>query len=463
MPEIPLFARWRRRVPPLLLRLALRCREVLRSVRPRDHLVALTPSQRILGFAGFAWTRFLRARSLQAAGSLTVTTLFALVPLVTLGLTVLTAVPGFKVLLMRVRELLLTQMLPDAASRIIALYMSHFSNNASQLRLAGTLVLVVAAGMAMMTVDRAFTEIWRVRAQRPLATRLVTYWALLVFGPLLVGIALTLSTTLFKAWLGFSSHGMHWLPRLLLDLLPAIAIITALTAAYRWLPHRHVPLSHALAGGISAGLGFELMRWLFSFYLHNFHAYTLIYGAFAAFPIFLLWIQLSWSLVLGGAVLTASLPHWHGDAWRVPREHPDQRFRDALQVVRLLMGTGDRGLALPVLQRRVRLGYDDLETVLEPLAVAGLVRQVRPGGWLATAGAWRATVGDVWVLFHRGPLAGGHWSGDEELREVVAVLDALPARELGFPLARLAGAKPVGEAQAAAGSVSASNSKTSIW
>ncbi len=432
-------------------------------MRPRDPLLPLTPLQRLVGFGGFVALRFHRTRSLQAAGSLTVTTLFALVPLLTLALTILTAFPGFKVLLARVRELLLTQMLPETASRIIALYMTHFSNNAAQLRLAGTLVLVVAAAIAMMTVDRAFSEIWRVRARRPLATRLVSYWALLVFGPLLVGIALTLSTTLFRAWVGVS-HTLPWLPRLALALLPWLSITTALTAAYRWLPHRHVPLGHALAGGVLAGLAFELMKWLFTFYVHHFHGYTLIYGAFAAFPIFLLWIQLSWSVVLGGAVLTASLSHWHLDAWRVPRDHPDQRFRDALQVMRLLMALGDEGLTLPQLQRRAALGYDDLETVLEPLTAAGLARLGTLARWQASATAWQGTVGDVWVLFHRGPLAGGHWSGDSELREVAAVLDALPERELKLPLARLVPLEPTGEAPVAqpelAGSTT-SNSKMS--
>lgn len=462
MPGFPFFAQWRHRLPPPLLRLGFRLYEALRSVRPRDHLVPLTPLQRAFGFAAFVVRRFHRTRSLQTAGSLTVTTLFALVPLLTLALTVLTAFPGFKVLLAKVRELMLTQLLPDAASRIIALYMTHFSNNAAQLRLAGTLVLVAAAAMAMMTVDRAFSEIWRVRAQRPLATRLISYWLLLVLGPLLVGVGLTLSTSLVRASLGLA-HGLPWLPRTLLALLPWLAITTALTAAYRWLPHRHVPLAHALAGGLLAGLAFQLMKWLFSFYVHHFHAYTLIYGAFAAFPIFLLWIQLSWSVVLGGAVLTASLSHWHRDAWRVPRDHPDQRFRDALQVMRLLMALGEEGLALPQLQRRAGLGYDDLETVLEPLQAAALIRQGQPGRWQASAASWHASVGDVWVLFHRGPLAGGHWSGDSELREVAAVLDALPARELGMGLARLAAvaaAEDAAQAPAAPSRISNSNTST---
>ena len=421
-------------------RVSLAALALSERLMPRDHLVPLSLAQRVLGFARFAFERFLSARSLQVAGSLTYTTLLALVPLLTVALTVLTAFSGFRLLLARVREFLLGQLLPETANRIVANYVSHFSANASQLRLAGTLVLFVAALSAMLTVERAFSDIWNVRARRPLFTRLFTYLLLILLGPLLVGIALTLSTTLFKAGLGLT-HVLPWLPRTLLNITPALAIITLLSGAYQWLPYRHVATRHALAGGLLGGLGFELMRWLFSFYVHHFAAYTVVYGAFAAVPIFLLWIYLSWAVVLGGAVLTASLSHWRGDAWRIPREHPDQRFRDAVQVLRVLMAAGKHSLGLRDLQRRVYMGYEDLEVALELLAGAGLVLQPAHDAWQGTAKAWQSTVGDVWVLFHRGPRPGEHWCRDGELAEISTLLDAIPRVDLAIPMARLV--KPV--------------------
>ena len=439
------------RVMPGVRRVGRQVYRALHSDPRVDGLPPLNRTQRVTGFVRFLLARFMRARSLQVAGSLTCTTLFALVPLFTLALTVLSAFSSFRALLPRVREFLLGHLLPDTASRIIAGYMTHFSANAAQLRLAGTLVLVVTAVTTMMTVDRAFGEIWRIPARRPLARRLLSYWVLLALGPLAIGIALTLSISLVKAALGLSA-GLSGTSRVLLRLIPWLAITSTLVAVYRWLPHRHVPTRHALVGGLAAGLAFELMKWLFGWYVHHFPGYTLVYGAFAAFPIFLLWIYLSWAVVLGGAVLTASLSYWHRDAWRVPRDHPDQRFRDALQVLRLLMGAGDRALGLGSLHRWLGLGYEDLENALDPLVQAGLVQADVHGRWQAQALAWRSTVGDVWVLFHRGPLldgrwedgrwvqlpaSAGHWAGDRDLHAVGRLLQALPQDYLGVPLSRL--------------------------
>ena len=406
---------------------------VRRSVEG-DPLKPLNATQRIVGFVRFVILRFMRTRGMQVAGSLTCTTLLALVPLITIALTVLTALPGFSLLLPKIREFLLANLLPDTASKIIGMYMTHFSNNAGQLRLAGTIVLIMAAVTAMMTVDRVFGDIWQVKAQRPLGRRLVTYALLLVLAPLAIAIALTVSTTLFKAWIGLGSHGLTWIPKTLLGWTPWLAISSTLTVLYRTIPYPHVPIQHALSGGLIGGLAFEVMRWFFTFYVHHFPGYTAVYGAFAAFPIFLLWIYLSWSVVLGGAVLTASFSYWDGDAWRISHEHPDQQFRDALQVLKVLMSAGERAVRVPEIQKVLKLGYDNLETAILPLVAAGLVAEDSYGFCRARTKAWQATVGDIWVLFHRGPLADGHWSGDQDLGEVAMLLDALPKQHLSQPI-----------------------------
>jgi len=314
------------------------------------------------------------------------------------------------------------------------MYMTHFSNNAGQLRLAGTLILVVAAITAMMTVDRVFGDIWQVKAQRPFVRRLMTYALLLILAPIAITLALTVSTTLFKVWMGLGEQSLRWVPKILLSWTPWLAISTTLTMMYRSLPYPHVPMKHAIAGGLIGGVAFEMMRWIFSFYIHHFPGYTAVYGAFAAFPIFLLWIYLSWSVVLGGAVLTASFSYWNGDAWRISHDHPDQQFRDALQVLRVLMQAGERAVRLPELQSKLAMGYDNLETAILPLVAAGFVAEDRYGYCRAKEPVWHATLGDIWVLFHRGPLAGGHWSGDQILGEVAELLDSLPSKHLSQPL-----------------------------
>lgn len=399
-----------------------------------DPLQPLNSLQRTLGFLHFVVSRFIRTRGMQVAGSLTCTTLLALVPFITIALTVLTALPGFNRLLPKIKDFLLANLLPDTASRIIGMYMTHFSNNAGQLRLAGTLILVFAAITAMMTVDRVFGDIWQVKAQRPFVMRLFTYALLLILAPLAVTLALTVSTSLFKVWMGFGDKSLFWIPQMIFKWTPWLVISGTLTMMYRTLPYPHVPMKHAFAGGLIGGLAFEAMRWIFSFYVHHFPGYTAVYGAFAAFPIFLLWIYLSWSVVLGGAVLTASFSYWNGDAWRISHDHPDQQFRDALQILRVLMQAGEHAVRLPQLQAQLAMGYDNLETALLPLVSAGFVAEDRYGYCRAKPPVWQASIGDIWVLFHRGPLVGGHWSGDQDLGDVAELLDSLPRKHLSQPI-----------------------------
>jgi membrane protein len=225
--------------------------------------------------------------------------------------------------------------------------------------------------------------------------------------------------------------------RFLLSVTPWLAVSLMLASIYRFLPHPHVPFKHALTGGVIAGLGFELMRWLFSFYLHHFRGYAAVYGAFAAFPIFLMWIYLCWSIVLAGAVLTASFSYWRGDAWRIPRDHPDQQFRDALRILLFLMRRRDEAVTMTTLQHTLEMGYDSLETAILPMAEAGLLTEDRFRDCRANDPAWTATVGDVWSLFHRGPLLRSHSPGDASLEHVIQRLDAITETTLAIPLTTL--------------------------
>lgn len=397
----------------------------------------LTPLQRLIGFVRFVVQRFFATRGLQVAGSLTFTTLLALIPLITIALTVLTTLPGFGQWLPRVREFLLANFLPDTASKIIAMYMTHFSSNAGQLRLAGSVLLIMAALSSLMTVDRVFGDIWRIRVRRTWGHRILTYASFLFVGPIVVTLALTVTTSVFKAWMGYSGHTLSAATRFILEITPWGAVSLTLAAIYRFLPFPHVPFKHALGGGFVAGLGFELMRWLFSFYLHHFRGYAAVYGAFAAFPIFLMWIYLCWSIVISGAVLTASFSYWRGDAWRVPREHPDQQFRDALRVLIVLMKEGHQSVSMRTLQHSLEMGYDSLETAILPLVQAGFVAEDRFRACQALPKAWQANVKDIWNLFHRGPLSGGHFSGDQALKAIVHRLDELASQALSIPVQSL--------------------------
>jgi membrane protein len=281
----------------------------------------MTSLKNLLGFLWYVAHKFQRDRCMQSASSLTTTTLFALVPLVTISISLFSLFPEFVKVSQAVRSFLLANMLPDSASRIIGVYMNQFSNHASQLTYAGLAVLTVTVFSLVITVDHTFNAIWGTAPQRPWPSRLLIYAVLILVGPLLLGLGLWGTSLVVSASMGWAGEGTQ-ATRNALKVLSVLVLAGGLALAYYKVPGRPVKGRHALLGGGLAALGFEIMKNGFTLFITHFSTYTLVYGAFAAFPIFLLWIHLSWAVVLFCAVLTASFPLWRHQAWRVAESEP---------------------------------------------------------------------------------------------------------------------------------------------
>lgn len=253
---------------------------------------------------------------MQSAASLTTTTLFSLVPVVTLSITLFSLFPEFIRVNQAVHSFIVANMLPEVASRVVSVYMSQFSEHASQLTYAGLALLLVAALSLAITVDNTFNAIWGSAPRRPWWSRLAIYAVLILLGPVLLGLGLWLLTLVISTsvgWVGESAEATKNAIRFFSVLL----LVGALALAYYKIPGRPVRGRHALIGGMIAALVFELMKNGFTLFIVRFTTYKLVYGAFAAFPIFLLWIDLSWVVVLFCAVLTANLPLHKNQAWKI--------------------------------------------------------------------------------------------------------------------------------------------------
>lgn len=354
---------------------------------------------RLVSFARFVVGRFFEDRCPQAATSLAYTTLLSLVPLVTVAVTLFAAFPVFTDLMTQVKIFLLTNMVPEIAGKIITVYMVQFSEKAARLTMIGMAFLVVTALLLMQTIDRTFNTIWRVRQQRGMLHRFLTYWAVLTVGPLLLGASLSITYYLVTLSLGYVKH-IPLIGEISLRLVPTLLMTLTFSLLYFAVPNRYVPFKHALAGGLVAGIGFELMKKGFAWYITSFPTYKLVYGAFAAFPIFLLWIYVSWLVILIGAVIAASLSHWKGSAWQ-QRKHPGWRFTTGLRVLGELATAQRSGhtVTLASLRRRVQLGLEDLEEILDRLRAANIVRRAEHGGWLLSRAPDDIHAGDIYRLF----------------------------------------------------------------
>ena len=160
----------------------------------------------------------------------------------------------------------------------------------------------------MLTIDRAFNNIWRVSRPRPLVQRLILYCGLLTVGPVLIGASLSLTSYLITLSLGFIEE-THAGKVLVLKVIALLLTSIAFAFMYLIVPNRRVRSRDALVAGLAAGLCFEAMKQGFGVFIAHFPTYKLVYGTFAVLPIFLLWIYVSWLIVVGGAVLTAVLPN----------------------------------------------------------------------------------------------------------------------------------------------------------
>ena len=261
-----------------------------------------------------------KERLAQVAGSLTFTTLLSIVPLLSLSLALFMRFPVFGRFEAALEEHLLKSLLPADMSRTVLKYLGQFAANASGLTLVGSLFLVVAAITMLLTVENAFNQIWNVKRDRPLLKRVGLYLLMLAAGPPALGVSLWATSYLLGASMGL----IGTLPpsaRFVLNLGPLALGFVGLTSLYYFVPNTTVRRRDALVGGLIASIALELGKRGFTTYLLKIPTYKAVYGGFAVFPVFLLWVYFSWLVTLTAALIAANL------ARGAPRSGPRRSVR----------------------------------------------------------------------------------------------------------------------------------------
>lgn len=356
---------------------------------------------KICAFAWFVIRRFSEGRVPQAAASMTFTTLLALVPVLTVMVAVASIFPVFDRWSDSFVSFVNQTIVPQGADMVFD-YIDAFRDQANRLTAIGSVMLVVTSLMLIRTIDNAFNRIWRVNTQRPWMMQFLVYWALLTFGPLSLGVGISFMVGSVQDSV-LSSGAQQWADAL--KTAARLAFMTVLLwGLYRFVPNRFVPARQAFVGALITAFCLETARFLFTWYMGNFDGYRSIYGAFAAVPFFLLWLNLLWTLVLGGAVLTSSLSYWQGEAFRRGFDSRG-RFDDVLKILLLLDAAQKEGKALPVpeFRRHINMGYDELGELLEKLARYGYIYSGRQG-WVLKTGADSIELSELFKLFVYRPL-----------------------------------------------------------
>ncbi|MEO8390331.1 MAG: YhjD/YihY/BrkB family envelope integrity protein [Polaromonas sp.] len=243
----------------------------------------------------------------QAAGGLTFTLMLSMVPLLAVSFALFARIPALHAAGEAIREHLLRGLLPEGIAKTVLKHLAQFAGNASGLTLVGFAVLLVSALSLLLSMENTLNRIWQVKKPRPLLRRLGLYTGMLLTGPVLIGASLWGASYLVAASSGLVAAQPTWLLHTL-SLGPVVLSAAGFTCLFRFVPYTVVRWRDAIAGGLLAGIAFELGKYGFAIYLANVPTYRTIYGSFAPLLAFLVWVYYSWLVTLVAAVVSASLP-----------------------------------------------------------------------------------------------------------------------------------------------------------
>ena len=347
--------------------------------------------RRLWAFGRYVVERFFHNGGTQTAASLTYTTLFAVVPLMTVTYSLLSAVEAFSGFEDTIQSFLFENFLPSTGAAVQE-KLQEFSTQARQLTAVGFVFLVVTAYMMLLNVETAFNRIWSVREPRRGMSRFLLYWGVLTLSPLLLGVGFAISSYLFSLPLvtDVDTLGVR---QQLLRLLPFALSTSAFTVLFAAVPNTRVRLTDALLGGLLCMLAYEGAKWGFARVMQQ-TTVEVIYGTFAAVPLFLIWIYLSWTIVLVGAEVTHALG---ARRYQVVSERAGV-LPVALEFLQRVHAQHQRGGALPELLSQpvlLRLGPDLVADVVTGLERADVVCRDADGNWLPARDFDRISVDDV--------------------------------------------------------------------
>ncbi|PXX47460.1 YihY family inner membrane protein [Undibacterium pigrum] len=359
--------------------------------------------KQILNLFKFALQRLQEGRLPQVAGSLTFTTVLALVPILTVAFAIFTAFPLFNTFRTSLEAYFIQSLMPKGISNTILGYLTQFATKATRVSAISGVALMVTAITTMAMIDKSFNQIWQVKRSRPALQRLLVYWAIVTLGPLLVGVSISSTSYLFTATSGVVG-AVPFLGALFYTLTSIAFTTGAFTLLYLVVPNRSVEWRDAAWGGLFAAVAFEIAKRIFASFVIQFPTYTIVYGALAAVPLFLVWIYVSWLIILIGAIIAAALPvvkfeRW----WHVPT--PGSAFEDAVCILQILvdarLADANAAVSVNTIRTETRLGIDEIEGLLERMSETGWVARVNVNTTASRSRFWlrkKEAGAELWIM-----------------------------------------------------------------
>jgi membrane protein len=368
-------------------------------------------------FTLYSLRRFNADGCFAASGALSYASLVSLVPLAVIALGTLSVVPIFSHLHDEILALVFKYFVPTIGEQA-GWWFRAFANSAAQTTAFGIIGIAATGVLLLATVEDQLNLIWRVTAPRPWGQRVLSYWALITLGPLLIGLSLSLSTyfEIVARRVGFGQEAFMWLESGWLHgiarTIPALLEFIAATLLYWLIPNCAVRWRDAALGALVATAAVEILKIGFSIYIGTVSYYQTVYGALSAIPIFLLWMYISWAAVLLGAEVAAALPLWRIDDRIGGISAGGVRLGLSLALLATLTRAQRSGsvLTTPALATELGVATTVIDEHIEPLAASGFAAHTQAGSWVLAWNPEHATLRDLYDALHL-PFAGS-WLGN---------------------------------------------------
>ncbi|MCP5143841.1 MAG: YihY family inner membrane protein [Gammaproteobacteria bacterium] len=396
----------------------------------------------VAGFVRYLSLRFRQDQCARAASALAYTSLLALVPLFTVLMVFFSMFPAFDSLRENLEAFTFENFVPGFGGTVRE-YLTEFADKARGLTTAGIGVLIFTVLAMMSTIEETFNVIWRIERRRPFWLRFLVYWAVLTLGPLLIGVGLAATSYVASLPLIAQTGSVK-----LLGLLPLVTTTLAFMIVFKAVPNRRVPLRHAVMGAVAASLLFELAKRAFTWYVVNVPGQEAIYGAFATLPVFLVWIYLSWTIVLFGAEVTQCLTTYRVLGRRHVQGMPGNDLYTAFRILLRLHEAQHDGHGVTeseMVSREPDLAFIDVARITDLLGKAGWISRTENYRWMLARDMHESTLYDLVAvvpsstmrshmpLLHADPAD----PADARLGEVLAQMEHHRSELFGMPLSQL--------------------------
>lgn len=332
------------------------------------------------------------------AASLTYYTLLSVVPLVAMAFAVAKGF-GFQSAL---EEQLLTMLSghEEVAEQIMVFATKMLDNTrGGVLAGVGVVVLLWSVMRLLISIELSFNDIWQVAKGRAWLRRFTEYFSIMLMAPVIVLLSSSI-TVVVSAEVENLVTGVNPLQPIaplifgLLKVIPYGLIWLLFTFVYMVMPNTKVKFSSALIAGIIAGTAFQLLEWSYIHFQVGVSKYNAIYGSFAALPLFLIWVNLSWLITLIGAEIAYANQHVSeiknkiiGNSLSVAQQHVVAAM--ICKCVNKNFDRGDEPVSAESISDRLNLAYGVVSRVLDVLIESELIMEVemkdnQPNGYLPT-------------------------------------------------------------------------------